>query len=447
MKKILLVLMALGIALLGCGCDLYSPNVESLLSAPLLSDLQNRVDEALRDVVGQDLRLFYPLSGRYRSPYVFHDLDGDGEEEAVVLYSLEEGSETISYIQILRREDGRWRAGEALPVEGDEVEFVRFASLCSGRPLFILVGLRREDSDMRRLSVFSCRDGCPVGELSLPYSQVVVGDFSGDGRDQILAAATKGGITEFVLAGEDESGGLSPLDSIASEHRVLYLLDPVAGMVRPGVPGVVFDGMSSPDTMISLLVEVAENHLVLPQNTTLSPRTPDLLSGTARANGVRTSDVNGDGVLDIPFSVPAPGYAGPVPEDVLPQYFTEYRSFGGERLEKQAVAYVDPAGGYSFLLPDRWLDLYESRQLSVIRRPNRRSVAFFLYRGSLADRGDELLQFSVIPSRNAEQENPPPGSFSVGERGRFRYYATLSPSGERSGLTPRIITSAFRILS
>ena len=79
MKKLFGVLaLAAGLLVLS-GCDLYQPDVDSLLTPPVLSALQTEVDEALRDVVGQDLRLCYPSGGSYRSPYIFTDLDGDEE--------------------------------------------------------------------------------------------------------------------------------------------------------------------------------------------------------------------------------------------------------------------------------------------------------------------------------------------------------------------------------
>ena len=64
------------------GCDLYQPDVDSMLAPPVLSELQTEVNEALQDVVGQDFRLCYPTGGSYRSPYIFADLDGDENEDS-----------------------------------------------------------------------------------------------------------------------------------------------------------------------------------------------------------------------------------------------------------------------------------------------------------------------------------------------------------------------------
>lgn len=102
MKRTLWLLALCAVLLLGLsGCDLYQPDVDSLLSPPVLSALQNEVDLALQDVVGEDFKLRYPSGGSYRSPYIFSDLDGDGAEEAVVFYTA--GEEPLVYLQVLDR--------------------------------------------------------------------------------------------------------------------------------------------------------------------------------------------------------------------------------------------------------------------------------------------------------------------------------------------------------
>ena len=103
MKRTLWLLSLCAVLLLGLsGCDLYQPDVDSLLSPPVLSELQNEVDLALQDVVGEDFKLRYPSGGSYRSPYIFSDLDGDCAEEAVVFYTA--GEEPLVYLQVLDRQ-------------------------------------------------------------------------------------------------------------------------------------------------------------------------------------------------------------------------------------------------------------------------------------------------------------------------------------------------------
>ena len=84
-KRLVFLCCALGL-LLATGCSPMPAAPEDLLDAPKLSEKQYEVDRALREQVGQDIKLKYPQSGSYRSAFTFHDVDGDGEEEAIVLH-------------------------------------------------------------------------------------------------------------------------------------------------------------------------------------------------------------------------------------------------------------------------------------------------------------------------------------------------------------------------
>lgn len=124
------------------GCDLYQPDVDSMLAPPVLSELQTEVNEALQDVVGQDFRLCYPTGGSYRSPYIFADLDGDENEEAVVFYTVED--EPLIYLQILDKTEGRWRAGNACPALMERSSMSIFATFpMTVSPTFWWVGARQ----------------------------------------------------------------------------------------------------------------------------------------------------------------------------------------------------------------------------------------------------------------------------------------------------------------
>ena len=82
---------ALLLVLLLTGCAGTS-TVEDLLRAPQLSTQLAVVQKALNAWLGESPQLKYPRSGDTSSPFLFSDLDGDGDEEAVVLYQSETSS-------------------------------------------------------------------------------------------------------------------------------------------------------------------------------------------------------------------------------------------------------------------------------------------------------------------------------------------------------------------
>ena len=75
-------------ALLLTGCSSYG-DVETLLRAPQLSGESSALQKALNSYLGGSATLKYPASGDFLSPFAFGDWDGDGEDEATVLYTAD----------------------------------------------------------------------------------------------------------------------------------------------------------------------------------------------------------------------------------------------------------------------------------------------------------------------------------------------------------------------
>ena len=262
MKKLICTLtLGAGLLLGLSGCDLYQPDVDSLLTPPVLSELQTEVDEALRDVVGQELRLCYPAGGSYRSPYIFTDLDGDEEQEAVVFYTVED--EPLVYLQILDKSDGRWRARNALPGTEGEVLFVDFRHLSGDGATDLLVGWREPDREFDTLYLYRYRDAALSEEFHISCDGMAIADFDGDGYEELIAATVDGGVTLQYIGWSGV--GISVLDSAYSSLRLQNILESVTGLIAQELPGTVFSGRINADMTASLLVGVQNGRLVLPQ--------------------------------------------------------------------------------------------------------------------------------------------------------------------------------------
>lgn len=91
MKKITALLLVL---LLLAGCSAVG-DVETLLRAPQLSGESAALQKALNSYLGGSATLKYPASGDFLSPFAFGDWDGDGVDEAAVLYTADTTSSNV----------------------------------------------------------------------------------------------------------------------------------------------------------------------------------------------------------------------------------------------------------------------------------------------------------------------------------------------------------------
>lgn len=96
------------------GCSMLpGADVESLLRAPRLSGETSGVQQALNSHLGGVAALKYPSTGDFLSPFLFGDWDGDGAEEAAVLYTTE-SSGTNVWLAILEPDGEDWRVSQQI---------------------------------------------------------------------------------------------------------------------------------------------------------------------------------------------------------------------------------------------------------------------------------------------------------------------------------------------
>ena len=76
-----------------CGLPMSeNVQVEELLRAPRLPGDYGALQNALNEWLGESAQLKYPMQGELLSPFLLQDLDGDGQQDAAVLYTTAQSS-------------------------------------------------------------------------------------------------------------------------------------------------------------------------------------------------------------------------------------------------------------------------------------------------------------------------------------------------------------------
>ena len=116
-----LALLLVSVLLAGCNA-LPGENlqVEELLRAPRLSGDYGAVQTALNDWLGESAQLKYPMQGELLSPFLLQDLDGDGQQDAAVLYTTAQSTNVC--IAILQRDVGCTTRQNALHIDRDDFQ-------------------------------------------------------------------------------------------------------------------------------------------------------------------------------------------------------------------------------------------------------------------------------------------------------------------------------------
>ena len=151
--------------------------VEELLRAPKLSGDYGDVQTALNDWLGESAQLKYPMQGDLLSPFLIHDLDGDGQQDAAVLYTTAQSSNVC--VAILQKgRDGMWQVRQNAEGLADTVDSVGLAQLQPGDASQLVVGYVAAQGD-HYLAVYSYTDGELSTILEQQYQQYLVEDITG----------------------------------------------------------------------------------------------------------------------------------------------------------------------------------------------------------------------------------------------------------------------------
>lgn len=357
-------------ALLLAGCS-AGTDVETLLRAPQLSGESAALQRALNNYLGSSATLKYPSSGDFLSPFAFGDWDGDGTDEAAVLYTADTAGANVSLAVLEPAGDNSWQVSQTVEGLSSEVETFSAAHLRDATSQQILAGYGSAQGD-RYLVVYEY-DGTALSTIiSNRYTEMVLGDFTGKGdtEDLVLALPTDteyGGVTLQLLTnvegefrsyqtlnlGEGAYSGCAALHAGQGSDNAMYLvMDVWIGTGNLASDIVLYDGTTG---------------FLQPYH---PPGLADLQRSTMRAHTELLSrDIDGNATIDIPVELSDGGVLqNPVDKSLVFLLWQDYTTVeGGNR----SFGIYDSKNNFYLPLP-------ESLRGSVLVRSNPSGTGWLL---------------------------------------------------------------------
>ena len=297
-----LALLLVSVLLAGCNA-LPGENlqVEELLRAPRLSGDYGAVQTALNDWLGESAQLKYPMQGDLLSPFLLQDLDGDGEQDAAVLYTTAQSSNVcIAFLQ--RDEENRWKVCQSIEGLADTVDNVRLAQLQDGSSMQMVVGYLASQGDSY-LAVYSYENGQVSAILEQSYEQYLVEDITGGGnQDLILMSTLEDGGVQIELLTVDRDGSFQQVAVMGlSADKFSGCASVAAGLGADGKHYLVLDGWTgiSGNNLATVLLRFDEESQQMIPADQIS--TGELYSASLRnVPNLVSRDLDGDGTVEIP---------------------------------------------------------------------------------------------------------------------------------------------------
>ena len=284
------------------GCAL-SADTEALLRAPQLSGESRALQKALNNYLNTAVTLKYPNSGDFLSPFAFGDWDGDGDDEAAVLYTADSAGTNV-WLAVLEADvdgDG-WHVSQTVEGLSSEVEVFSAAHLRDTVSQQLIAGYTSAQGDSY-LVVYRYADGSLNTVISQSYTNMILADFTGKGDTQDLVLA---------LPAERDFGGvaLQLLTNVDGEFRSAQTLNLGEGIYTGcaalqagrGIDEhtyLVMDAYSDGGSLVSDIITYDEETGFL--QSYHPPGVSSVFAGTRRYDTTLLScDIDQNGTVDIP---------------------------------------------------------------------------------------------------------------------------------------------------
>ena len=362
--------------------------------------------------LGSKLQLCYPENGEYRSAFVIRNIDDEPTEEALCFYMpvIQSNFSSELRVNVLDRdENGNWYSACDIAGGGSAVDRVEFGNFGPDGSYGIVIGYDRGFSEEKLLNVYTYEDGMLQSNASYEYEIFSLLPLPGlPGSDEsrlvFLDKEDSGKRTANLVSLKD--GGcriesrVEMLDTVEEYRRIL------SGKLTENQPALFLDG-TVPGGLCTQILTLNDGRLV-----SLTDReTCEQTFRTTAVQELYSTDVNFDGIVEIPVTVEAP-----VIGDEEPMYYTDWLNFSAEGFKTVSSDFTSLADGYRLSVPDSW-----KKGVAIRSLPEQNEIGFFL-----AESGEELLRIRAIQRPDEEQNAVKQDFFKIGSAGQIIYMGKIN---------------------
>ncbi len=434
LKKPVVLLLAICICVLLCGCDLFN-NTDDLVSPPALTGDMSPIADALYKSVGTDLDLKYPDTGDHRSAIVLEDINGDSIFEAFAFYSTSDDEMTTMHINVICQSDGKWASASDQTIVANGVEMIDFCDLNGDGTKEILVGWNVNGISEKQLSVFTFDRKNLTQQLLQAYTGFLCSDLDSNGSYEVfvhhLNTAEKTNKAMIYNYGND---GVAKTAGCLMDGTVKSASAPVLSALSNGQKAIYIDEIKG----VGAVTEV----LYLSQGEMVNPLLDSVNSFenilTLRAASLATQDINKDSILEIPVATDLPNAV----EGGEKLYYTNWCSFNGESLSVKLVTIVNTVDGYYLSVPNNMVG-----NVSVLKSIENHEREFYFYDAAAQTTGDMLFKISAIPVSEWDSADFERGSLTeLARKEATVFVLKLMPYAQKFGINTELIQQTFSVI-
>ena len=240
-----------------------------------------------------------PGAGVHRQPVQMIDLDTDGIQEALAFTQDYNG---LCRIHVLKSYDSEYQLVNSFSGDSPDIYEVQYPNLTPDGIKGIAVAWGRPEDVSRGVTVIALHRSGPAEVMTFFGQSYLFQDTDGDGADEIWYA-DRGGtawIRSRLQRYEYEPGrGFLPTGRLMLAAEAAWTVRLQAGICHDGTPTMFADSLTEDNASMvtDLVVDSAEGLVSLTQGGA------DTAVETMRRSRAYCTDINGDGVLEVPVDM------------------------------------------------------------------------------------------------------------------------------------------------
>lgn len=430
-KKCIRFLPLLLACLLLCGCFLEP--AEGLYAVPKQSeeyyDLQNAIELALPD----GAVYAPPVSGDNQQVVQMVDLDGDGEDEAVV-YCKTTGELPLG-IYVFDRQNDAFTLAASVQGAGSAFHHVSYVAFDDQPGYELVVGRQISDQVPQLMNVYSLRGGTLTELMSTEYAEFVTADLDADSRQEIVVLHSGGdsqnGIAElYCWAG----GQLKREREVSMSVAVSSVKHILTGYMCRNVAAVFVASEYSDGSLITDIFVFRDGVF-----TNLS-RSEDANTDvqTLRDYYIYGGDIDKDGLIELPMLCPMPSldYDASSQDQYLVSWYN--LQLDGSRDEKLLTFHCH-TGGWYLQIPTLWQE-----HLVLTRSAVAGSTLGYRFLWEAGGSTEELLTIAALSASDLSALGD--GWQVLTQKGETVYVCRLARRAVALGITADAIRTQFHFI-
>ena len=431
--KFLAFLLTFALIFCLCGCDFYTMDTAKLLTPPELSGELAPIAEVIKRSAGDNYILKYPSRGNYRSAVVTEDINNDGSFEAFAFYGTTDGETVNMHINVIDQVEDGWESVAEQKIVAGSVDKIEFSDLDNDGIKEILVGWQIYGTSEMQLAVYSVGKNSLTQRLLQKYTHFNVCNLDEDDRSEILiiksdTAELINKASLFALTND----GITEISSCELDSTAKTLSEPVVASLSTGKPAVYIDEIKGVGAVTEVLF-VEKGALV---NPLYQPDARETVS-TLRSASFTLSDINADGVYEIPIQENVPSVSGSQNNEKL--YLTNWCSYNGELLTVQLTTMINVNDGYYYTIPNKWVG-----NIAVLKDTASNLREIYKYNSKDMTVGSSLLYIKAVKKKSWDDgKYKAEGVVEIANDGETSYICRISETAAKEGLTLEDVRNNF----